>query len=103
MPEIKERKRNWMEDQFIILASDGLWDVFESQEAVDFVNNVWLGMNDKGQEEHIFDDKQRRVSDRNKIKNSIQRRQARMGRYLVEEALRRGTMDNTTAVVVWLR
>jgi serine/threonine protein phosphatase PrpC len=102
-PDVRERPRNWMEDQFIILASDGLWDVFESQEAVDFVNNAWLGMNAQGQEEHVFDDKQRRSTDRRKIRQSIQRRQARMGRYLVEEALRRGTMDNTTAVVVWLR
>ena len=102
-PDIREQPRNWMEDQFIILASDGLWDVFESQEAVDFVNNVWLGMNVQGQEEHAFADSQRRSTDRRKIRASIQRRQAQMARYLVEEALRRGTMDNTTAVVVWLR
>jgi serine/threonine protein phosphatase PrpC len=103
-PDIVERPRNWMEDQFIILASDGLWDVFESQEAVDFVNNVWLGMNSQGQEEHIFNGQnERRSTDRRKIRASIQRRQAQMARYLVEEALRRGTMDNTTAVVVWLR
>jgi|TARA_B110000091_G_C13777373_1_gene459474 protein phosphatase 1L len=103
-PDIHKEPRNWMEDQFIILASDGLWDVFESQEAVDFVNNVWLGMNTQGQEEHIFNgSNERRSTDRRKIRASIQRRQAQMARYLVEEALRRGTMDNTTAVVVWLR
>ena len=103
-PDVRKETRNWMEDQFIILASDGLWDVFESQEAVDFVNSVWLGMNTQGQEEHIFNGaNERRSTDRRKIRASIQRRQAQMARYLVEEALRRGTMDNTTAVVVWLR
>lgn len=89
-----------MEDRFIILASDGLWDVFDSQEAVDYVNSVRLGMNDdhKGQD----DDSQRRSTDRRKIRANLERRKAQMGRYLVEEALRRGTLDNTTAVVVWL-
>jgi hypothetical protein len=27
-------------DQFVVIASDGLWDVFTSQEAIDFVTKV---------------------------------------------------------------
>ena len=92
-----------MADQFIILASDGLWDVFDSQEAVDFVTSAWLGFEQNQRESELEHQQARRSSDRRKVRASIERRQALMSRYLVEEALRRGTLDNTTAVVVWLR
>lgn len=102
-PEVEMIERNWMEDQFIILASDGLWDVFDSQEAVDFVTSAWLGFEQNQRESELEHQQARRSSDRRKVRASIERRQALMSRYLVEEALRRGTLDNTTAVVVWLR
>ena len=81
-----------MEDQFIILASDGLWDVFESQEAVDFVTSAWLGFEQNQRESDLEHQRARRSSDRRKVRASIERRQALMSRYLVEEALRRGTL-----------
>ena len=47
--------------------------------------------------------KLKRSTDRRKVRASIQHRKANVSRYLVEEALRRGTLDNTTVIVVWLR
>jgi serine/threonine protein phosphatase PrpC len=62
------------EDSFILLATDGLWDVMDSQEAVTFIQS---------------------------------RRHAKLSRkriatQVVEEALRRGTYDNVTVVIIWL-
>lgn len=39
IPDIKEETLV-SHDEFIIMASDGLWDVIENQEAVDFVRDV---------------------------------------------------------------
>lgn len=58
------------EDKFIVLASDGLWDVLTNQEAVDFV---------------------RRDSSKSKA-----------ARNLVKRALKIGTTDNVSALVIWL-
>lgn len=57
-------------DQFIVLASDGLWDVFKNQKVVDIV---------------------RKCSDKNKAAS-----------YLVNEAIKFGSSDNITVVIVWL-
>jgi len=62
------------EDEFIILATDGLWDVFESNEAVDLVQRL--------------------------IQQGLPRDQ--VARWIVEESMRRGTYDNVTVVIVWL-
>ena len=62
------------EDEFIILATDGLWDVFESNEAVDLVQRL--------------------------IEQGLPRDQ--VARWIVEESMRRGTYDNVTVVIVWL-
>ena len=90
-PDVRCKYRVASEDQFIILASDGLWDVFSSQEAVDFVKEA-LTSNIKSSE----------YGDATAMTNAFDKRHSRMGRLLVEEALRRGTLDNTTAIVVWL-
>lgn len=58
------------DDKFIIIASDGLWDVLTNQEAVDFV---------------------RRDSSKHKSAKN-----------LVKRALKIGTTDNITAIVIWL-
>ena len=65
-------------DEFILVASDGLWDVMDSQEAVDYVRSL---------HEHYLDG-----LDRDMIATSV-----------VEEALRRGTYDNITVLIIWLR
>jgi protein phosphatase 1L len=62
------------EDEFIILASDGLWDVLESNEAVDLVQRL--------------------------IQQGLPRDQ--VATWIVEESIRRGTYDNVTVVIIWL-
>ena len=59
------------ETSFIILACDGLWDVFKDQEAVDFVLA--------------------RIEERDQV-----------SKYLVAEALKRGSTDNITVSVAFL-
>ncbi|XP_078439072.1 putative protein phosphatase 2C 27 [Wolffia australiana] len=60
------------EDEFLIISSDGLWDVFTSQNAVDFAR--------------------RRLQEHNDARVCC--------RELVEEAIKRGADDNLTAMVV---
>ncbi|KAD4180114.1 hypothetical protein E3N88_28705 [Mikania micrantha] len=61
-----------VQDEFLIIGSDGVWDVFRSQNAVDFVR--------------------RRLQDHNDVK--------RCCKEMVEEAMKRGADDNLTVVVV---
>lgn len=67
-PEISELEIT-PDDQFIVLASDGLWDVMTNQECVDLV---------------------RKCSDKNKAAEA-----------LVDKALKLGSADNVTALIVW--
>ena len=61
-------------DEFIILATDGLWDVMDSADAVNYVKfSLEAGLK----------------------KESV-------AHQMVQEALRRGTYDNVTVVIVWL-
>ncbi|KAI3714932.1 hypothetical protein L6452_21894 [Arctium lappa] len=60
------------EDEFLIIGSDGIWDVFRNQNAVDFIR--------------------RRLQDHNDVK--------RCCKEMVEEAMKRGAIDNLTVVVV---
>jgi serine/threonine protein phosphatase PrpC len=69
------------EDDFVILATDGLWDVMSSADAVGFVHAL-VKQAVKEQDEVTADE---------------------MASLLVEEALRRGSYDNITVIVVWLR
>jgi len=73
-PEIVSVPIDPERDEFVILGTDGLWDVFESDEAVECV------------------------------KISIRAGVARtdVARVLVEEAMRLGTWDNVTVVVIWI-
>lgn len=63
-------------DDFVVLATDGLWDVFENDEVVDLIHCA-LATGDVEQDD--------------------------VTSLLVEEALRRGSYDNVTVIVVWLR
>ncbi|XP_015932391.1 probable protein phosphatase 2C 27 [Arachis duranensis] len=60
------------EDEFLIIASDGIWDVFRSQNAVDYAR--------------------RRLQEHNDVKQCCKQ--------IVEEAIKRGATDNLTVVMV---
>ncbi|XP_015080480.1 probable protein phosphatase 2C 27 [Solanum pennellii] len=60
------------EDEFLIIGSDGIWDVFRSQNAVDFAR--------------------RRLQDHNNVK--------RCCKEMIDEAKKRGAIDNLTVVMV---
>ena len=133
IPDIKEFERKYTQDKFIIIASDGLWDVMTSQEAVDFVrrNTVKIGPlqlnrsrnNKSGDAKSKFMNgtwttsinallSEKNDSDASKKNGnngspksriSIKRRREIMSQLLVEEAMNRKTQDNTTVIVVWLQ
>lgn len=62
--------------EYVVLATDGLWDVFSNQDVVDIVDLLL-----------------------NKA-TPIQRPQ--IAEVLVKEALRRGAYDNVTVIIIWL-
>lgn len=70
-PELKLLTLN-NEDEFLIIGSDGIWDVFTSQNAVDFAR--------------------RRLQEHNDVKLCCKE--------IVEEAIKRGALDNLTVVMV---
>ncbi len=68
-------------DTFVLLASDGLWDVCSDQEAVDLVGAVLKAQGDK----------------------EVQEAATAAADGLVQAALERGTMDNITVVIMVLQ
>lgn len=69
------------EDEFVLLASDGLWDVMSSQDVVDFVHEV-LGADIESY--------------------SLLDKRKNMARIVANEALERGSADNVCVVLLWL-
>ncbi|GMH48157.1 hypothetical protein TrRE_jg1553, partial [Triparma retinervis] len=96
-------------DQFVVLASDGLWDVMSSQEAVTFVHEMMRGgvgaLPQGGQRGQgtgtrpatlkISDWTTHHSDDRVIIRSALSKRKKFMAKFLVEEAMRRGSSDNT--------
>lgn len=70
------------EDEFVVLASDGLWDVMTSQEVVDYIHDV-------------LDTELQNYSQLDKRKS--------MARIVANEALERGSADNVCVLVLWLK
>ena len=62
------------EDEFLIIGSDGIWDVFRSQNAIDFA--------------------QRRLQEHNDVKQCC--------KAVIREAIKRGATDNLTVVMISL-
>lgn len=62
------------DDEFIIVATDGLWDVMDSHEAVEYVRSL--------------------------LEAGLKRK--KVAAHMVEEAIRRGTYDNVTVVIIWI-
>jgi serine/threonine protein phosphatase PrpC len=73
-------------DEFVVLASGGLWDVMESEEVVHFVHQVLRAPVP--------------LDENSAMTMKMHRRQ--MSRMLSNEAIRRGTGDNVCVIVVWL-
>ncbi|KAL7561829.1 hypothetical protein ACA910_009669 [Epithemia clementina (nom. ined.)] len=78
-------------DEYLLLASDGLWDVMSSQDVVSYVKKRFeteLARKELTTEEDV--ENYRLVLRRN------------MARSIVREAVRRGTGDNVCVLIVWL-
>jgi len=78
-------------DKFVVLASDGLWDVMTSQECVDFIQDC---LNDSSTT-------MRKVTPLERQRQKFARRK-NMSRFVANEALRRGSGDNVCVIIVWL-
>jgi len=87
-PEIKRFPMSRDGDEFILLASDGLWDVMDSQEVVSFVHKRLNAATNAP------------VVDRKRI---LAERRKKMSRYVAYEALLRGSGDNICVIIVWLK
>ena len=79
-----------MQSQFLIIACDGVWDVMEDQEAADLVQRWLYGApwSPAPGEAAVP------LPDAGRVKTVSQQ--------LVDEALKRGSSDNITALVVML-
>lgn len=76
------------EDEFIVLASDGLWDVMSSQDVVSFVHN------------HMNSELASMPKDNEANYKLVLRRN--MAKFLAREAYRKGSTDNISVLMVWL-
>lgn len=79
------------EDEFFLLASDGLWDVMTSQEVVDFVHEM------------LECPTQSVKTKKGKIVLTPEFRKRKMARFVAHEALERGSADNVCVILVWLK
>jgi serine/threonine protein phosphatase PrpC len=87
--DIEQIELDEEKDEFVILASDGLWDVFHnSQEAIDLCQGILQRVGNPATNESNG--------------AHFERVRRRMSKVLVREALKRGSMDNITVVIIWL-
>lgn len=88
-PDVEGIQREVESDSFIILASDGLWNVMSSQEAVRFVQPILTGsIGELGQGGET---------------STLETQPQNIAKCLVDEAIRLGTTDNVTVLVVLLK
>jgi serine/threonine protein phosphatase PrpC len=106
-PEVQFFDRDEQEDEFIIVASDGLWDVMNSDEVIEFVHEILDGQvfckKCKSSGEIIFGWTQQNRMDQTMKKSTLPWRKKQMANYLIQECLFRGASDNITALIVWLK
>ena len=91
-PDIRRFRVEEGGDEFILLASDGLWDVMTTQDAVDFVTARLEKSKASAQ----------RLTTEERAKKLKEARRS-MADVIVQEAMRRGSADNTSVVCVWLQ
>jgi len=75
-PDVQTLPLYTSQESFIIVASDGLWDVMSSQDVVDFISK------------NSFFQKEKKTNE--------------ISKQLVNEALRRGSTDNITVLVIFI-
>jgi serine/threonine protein phosphatase PrpC len=90
-PEIMHFPVADKDDEFILLASDGLWDVMTSQEVVDYVHEC---LNPHGLQSEALSADELATFKHVQCKG--------MAKKVAQEALARGTSDNVCVLVVWL-
>ena len=85
MPEMFTYKLDNL-DQFVVLACDGLWDVLNNQEVVNFiVNNCF---NKDGTRIDLYDKDNKKIN---------------IARKLGEYAIKKGTGDNVTIIIIFFK
>lgn len=89
------------EDKFLLVATDGLWHVFTSQEAVDAIISVVRTMEMRDEDITELGGK---TSDEESAKRQlyINYMRANIADVLVKQALQKGASDNITVIVKWL-
>jgi len=101
--EIGHLELDYDKDEFVVLGTDGVFDVFDSsQDLINFVHDL-LDIPTKSS--YILNSEHEKKSDNTLSPEYeiINERRKQMARYIVQEALRRGSMDNISAIVVWLK
>ena len=90
--EIKRFPLKDDDDEFLLLASDGLWDVMTSQEVVDFVH------------QSLKDTRNKSMDASEPSGSGVNETGARkqMAIAVANEALERGSADNVCVLIVWL-
>eukprot|EP00559_Dactyliosolen_fragilissimus_P005174 CAMPEP_0184859114 /NCGR_PEP_ID=MMETSP0580-20130426/4147_1 /TAXON_ID=1118495 /ORGANISM="Dactyliosolen fragilissimus" /LENGTH=533 /DNA_ID=CAMNT_0027355585 /DNA_START=515 /DNA_END=2116 /DNA_ORIENTATION=- len=78
-------------DEFVVLASDGLWDVMTSQDCVNFIHKRIQALASNSKKLSVVEAERQKYAHR---KN--------MSRFVANEALRRGSGDNVCVIIIWL-
>jgi len=87
------------DDEFIVLASDGLWDVMNSQDVINFVHRR-INAPYRPRKKVLQQSTDALIVDLQKVNEE---RKRLMSRYVAHEALLRGSADNICVVIVWLK
>ncbi len=91
-------------DQFLLIACDGLWDVMSNQEAIDFVSARLAEHSRPGQAQRLVRSVEESPSGKQQkaLAGGYGEFVKKTGADLVTEALRRGSLDNISVVLVLL-
>jgi len=93
-----------LHDSFIIVGSDGLWDVMDNEEAVQFVREHMDPFKELPDSDPL-NTKLNPTSDasQEELISAIRARKERMSHLLVDRAVGKGPGDNVSVIVMWLR